>query len=408
MAKNRISLTNEIINAAQPDPRGKSPVLIGDGNGLYLQITTQGIKSYIFRYTINKKTRAMGLGPVRMHSLAAVRRLARELRVQVDKGIDPLQERTIEAAAKNGRSNGLNFRECAEAYLATTHGPEPSKKNEMQWRNTVVQYAYPVIGDLAVHEITVKDVVAVLEPQWRRIPETASRLRARLERIFGYATAMGYRPANSSNPAKWSGAVGEVLPSKSKVSEVKHHNSLPHSQIPEFMKRIRDDGSMGSLLTQFIILTMSRTGEARAAVWDEVDLENNIWVVPATRMKGAREHHVPLSSAAVTLLKFAKGNNEQISGKSRYVFPGRKDNTCLSSAASAEFLKRINRTDISVHGFRSTARMWAAECTEYPREVCESALAHKLRDRVEAAYMRSTFLDKRRDLMEAWGRFCTS
>lgn len=402
MAKNRISLTNEIVRISQPDPKGKSPVLIGDGNGLYLQITPQGVKSYIFRYTIDKKTRAMGLGPVRKHSLPEVRRLARELRVKVDRGIDPLQER----ATVNKSKSAIKFRDCAEAYLLTTHGKEPSHKNQIQWRNTVVQYAFPIIGEMAVNAITVKDVVAVLEPQWRRIPETANRLRARLERIFGYAIAMGHRPAHMPNPATWAGGVGEVLPSKAKVASVKHHNSLPHDQMPAFMKQVEGDGSQGSLLTKFIILTMSRTGEARAARWDEIDLDKKIWVVPAVRMKGGREHHVPLSAAVLGLLNFAKDNNNLLVEQSRFVFPGRGSGTCLSSAASAEFLKRIGRTDISVHGFRSTARMWAAECTDFAREVCEAALAHKLRDRVEAAYMRSTYLDKRRDLMEAWGEFC--
>jgi len=406
MMKKRPTLSNAIIQNTKSDASWKSPKLLGDSNGLYLQITPPGVRSWIFRYTINKRTRSMGIGPLRALTLESARKKARTLRVLLDQGIDPLAVRDQEIVVKKAQPNPdhLTFRKCAEAYLKAHEAGWKNQKSPAQWKNTLAQYAYPFIGNMQVSDIMVADVIKVIDPIWSRINETASRLRGRLEKILGWATVLGYR--SGENPARWAGYLSEVFPKRAAVRTVKHHNALPYKEMPEFMLRLKADANMASLLLQFIILTATRTGEARGALWSEIDLIGKLWTIPANRMKAAREHRIPLSKPSFDLLTQIKYLNDRVSHPSKFVFPGQKAGTCMSDGAAIELLKRMERTDVTPHGMRSTMRDWAAECTNFQREVAEASLAHKLRDKVEAAYQRGDFLDKRRVFMTAWASYC--
>jgi integrase len=284
-------------------------------------------------------------------------------------------------------------------------GAHRSEKHSAQWRTTLEHYAYPMIGDKPVEEITAGQIVEVLEPLFKRIPTTAQRLQQRIEKVLAWCIVRGHRK-NQENPARWRSHLSEAIPAARRKPVAKHHKAMPYKDMPQFMQKIRQDGTDGSTLLQMIILTMCRTGEVRGATWSEFSDDLALWTIPAERMKGGVEHRVPLGQAAVAILSHQKARNDHMLAPSCFVFPGRKAGTCISDAAAIEFLKRIECDDATPHGMRSTARMWAAECTDFPREVCEQALAHKLRDRVEAAYQRGDYLAKRRALMEAWEAFC--
>lgn len=424
MARKHSVLTNAAVRTALPKAGIKAPTLYGDGNGLYLQVTPAGVKSWIFRYSLGKKTRSMGLGPLRSCTLEDARKRARELRVLIDKKIDPLGLRAAETqdadstpAEPGHRSKETSlkpvrdrktFEWCADAYILQIKAVHRNPKHTAQWRSTLKEYAYPTIGDKAVDDITSGDIVKILEPLFLRVPVTAQRVQQRIEKVLAWCIVRGHR-AITENPARWRSHLSEALPAARRKKTPSHHKALPYKEMPEFMQEIQADGSDGSLLLQFIILTMCRTGEARGATWDEVSTDFTLWTVPAGRMKGGVEHRVPLGSAAQTMLRHLKERNEKMSSPSVFVFPGRDPRKPISNAAALAFLKRIGRNaDATSHGMRACARTWAAECTEFPREVCEQALAHKLPDRVEAAYQRGALLVKRRALMEAWEAFCLS
>ncbi len=407
MMKKRPQLTKEIIQNATGDSSRKFPKLLGDSNGLYLQVTPSGVRSWIFRYTINQRTRSMGLGPLRTRTLESARKEARALRVQVDQGIDPLAIKAQEVAlikATQPSIHRFTFRKCAEAYLNSHDAGWKNSKSPAQWKSSLEQYSYPFIGNMAVQDIGVGDVIKVINPIWSRINETASRLRGRIEKILGWATVMGYR--SGENPARWAGYLSEVFPKRAAVRTVKHHSALPYKEMPDFMRTLQADRSAASLLLQFIILTATRTGEARGALWSEFDFGEKLWTIPAERMKASREHRIPLSESVIALLRAIKEVNDRIPTRSEFVFPGTKAKKCLSDGAAIELLKRMKRPDVTPHGMRSTMRDWAAEATTFQREVAEAALAHKLRDKTEAAYQRGDFLEKRRAFMAAWGSYC--
>lgn len=421
MARQTSRLNLAAIRSAAPKPGIKAPTLINDGNGLYVQITPGGVKSYIFRFTLRGKTRSMGLGAIHTIGLDEARKRARECRVQVDQGIDPIHAREAELSArlaaipaapppppsKRTDLDLKSFRWCADAYLLQLKDAHRNPKHSAQWRSTLTQYAYPVIGAKSVEEITSADVVEILEPLFSRIPTTAQRLQQRIEKVLAWCIVRGHRK-NQDNPARWRAHLSEAIPAARRKTIAKHHNALPYSEMPAFMARIRADETDGSILLQFIILTMCRTGEARGLMWTEVSDDLRMVTIPGERMKGGVEHRIPLCEAAQAILRHQKGKRDMMLAPSPYVFPGRKEGNCISDAAAIEFLKRIGRTDCTPHGMRSAARSWAAECTDFPREVCEQALAHKLRDRVEAAYQRGDYFEKRQALMRAWGEFCLS
>jgi integrase len=422
MAKNIFRLTPTVVRSAFPKQESKAPTLLCDGHGLYLQITPPGVKSWIYRYRLpGGKTRSMGLGSVYTYSLDDARRRARECRVLVDRGIDPIDARALEARerlilapppeksqpAMRTAQDLKTFRWCADAYLLQLKDAHRNAKHSAQWRSTLERYAYPTIGEKRVDEISSADVVEILEPLFSRIPTTAQRLQQRIEKVLAWCIVRGHRKGQE-NPARWRAHLSEAIPAARRKLTTKHHNALPYAEMPSFMAKIRTDGSDGSILLQFIILTMCRTGEARGLMWSEVSDDLTMVTIPGERMKGGVEHRIPLCGAAQQILRHLKGKRNMMIEPSAYVFPGRKPGTCISDAAAIEFLKRIDRKDCTPHGMRSAARSWAAECTDFPREVCEQALAHKLRDRVEAAYQRGDYLEKRQALMRAWGEFCLS
>jgi integrase len=290
----------------------------------------------------------------------------------------------------------MTFDKCAEAYISAHEVGWKNEKHRQQWRNTLGTYVSPVFGSISAQDVDTDHVLKVLEPIWSKKTETARRLRGRIEIILDWAKVRGYRAGD--NPARWRGHLSHLLPARTKVRVVKHHAALPYTEIPAFVVELRKAEGAAPAALEFLILTAARTSEVLYARWSEVDLKNCTWVVPAQRMKADREHRVPLSEAAVAVLKRAK----ELKGD--YVFPGR--GTSLSNRALLMTLARMNRGDITAHGFRSTFRDWAAELTHFPREVVEAALAHAVESKTEAAYRRTDFFEKRRQLMDAWAEYC--
>jgi integrase len=378
-----------------------SPGMYADGGGLYLQVTDKQVRSWIFRYMRDGKERYMGLGPLHAVSLADARAAATECRRKRIAGIDPIEEReNRRALARLEAARTKTFSQCAEQYIESHQAGWRNAKHAAQWRSTLKTSAEPVIGHLSVQQVNVDLVMRILKPIWSTKPETASRLRGRIEAILYWAAARGYR--TGENPARWRGHLDKLLPSKSKVRRVEHHPALPYAEIDEFMQKLRTQGGVAARVLDLVILTATRTGEALGAQWSEIDLDEKVWAVPPERMKAEREHRIPLSPAAVAILK---AQYEETGGEG-FVFPGGRRGKPLSNMAMSKLLDRMSYPDITVHGFRSTFRDWAAETTSYPNTVVEMALAHVVSDKVEAAYRRGNLFEKRRRLMEAWAKFC--
>jgi integrase len=379
----------------------KAPGLYGDGGGLYLQISASGSKSWLFRFKTGRRTRYMGLGSFKTISLAKAREAAskcRELRLQ---GIDPIAERQGKrAAAHLNAAKTMTFDECRDAYIAAHQAGWRNAKHRSQWVNTLNAYVSPVFGKLPVQAVDVALITRVLEPIWSTKPETASRLRGRIERVLDWAKARGFR--TGENPARWRGHLDQLLPARSKIRNVRHHPALPFGKLPQFMITLRERAGVAARALEFAILTVARTGEVIGASWDEIDLGSRTWTIPAHRMKGHREHRIPVSDRAVTLLE-----EMQQAGSSEFVF-SRPEGSSLSNMALLMVLRRMERGDVTAHGFRSSFRTWAAECTSFPREVVEAALAHVTGNKVEAAYQRGDLFHKRRQLMAEWEAYCAS
>lgn len=371
--------------------KAKEPGYYGDGAGLWLQIAKGGSKSWVFRFTINSKRREMGLGPLHTIGLADARARALECRKLVLDQKDPIEHRKLAQAR-----DGVTFDQCSAAYIEAHRSSWRNAKHAAQWEATLKTYAAPIIGSLSVAAVDTAQVVRVLRPIWATKTETASRLRGRIESILGWATTSGYRVGD--NPARWRGHLENLLAAPTKIAKVKHHSSLPWQELPALMSDLRDREGIAARALEFLILTASRSGEVRLARWDEV--HDGVWTIPGSRMKAGREHSVPLSARARALLA---AQPKLVDG---YIFPGVRYDRPLSDMSLTAVLRRMGRGDITVHGFRSTFRMWAAEATTYPREVCEHALAHSLPDKVEAAYQRSSLFEKRVALMREWADFC--
>lgn len=375
----------------------KKPGRYGDGGGLWLQIAAGGTKSWLLRYQRDGKARQMGLGPVSLVSLADARERARDARRILLDGEDPIEARNAERlAAKIEAAKGMTFEQCAEKYIATHEAAWRNEKHRAQWRNTLKRYANPKIGGLPVSAIDTALVLKVLEPIWGKKPETASRLRGRIEAVIDWATAREYRAGD--NPARWRGHLDKLLPSKRKLRSVRHHTAIPYEELPAFMARLRRSEFVSAYALEFTILTAARTGEVIGALWPEIDTAAKIWTVPASRMKAGREHRVPLSDRAVELLEALPREDDN-----DHVFIGARKGAGLSNMAMLELVKGAGFT---VHGFRSTFRDWAAETTAYPNHVVEMALAHLIGDKVEAAYRRGDLFEKRRRLMRDWATYC--
>ena len=378
----------------------KRPGYYADGSNLYFRVASGGTKGWIFRFAVGGRTRDMGLGAYPAVPLSQARQLAEECRQSLSRGQDPIELRKARRAeAATEAAKAMSFDACAKAFIAAHEVSWRNSKHRQQWTSTLSTYVTPVFGKLPVQAVDTGLVMKVLEPLWSQKPETASRVRGRIEAILDWAKVRGYR--EGENPARWRGHLDHLLPAKSKVRRVRHHAALPYTDIPAFMPLVREQTSTGARALEFLILTAARTSEALKATWDEIDLTHKVWTIPGERMKAGKEHRVPLSVAAVEVLKGMQGVK-----LNDYIFPGLKPGRPLSEMALLMLLRRIGRDDITGHGFRSTFRDWAAECTPWPREVAEMALAHAIPNAVEAAYRRGDLFDKRRKLMEAWGSYC--
>lgn len=375
-----------------------------DGGNLYLFVRGES-RTWVFRYTSPEgKRRNMGLGSSKSVTLARARELAAAYRGQVKDKLAPVDpiETTKAAKAQRGieQAKRMTFKECAEAYIEANRAGWKNAKHAAQWGATLTTYAYPVIGDMPVALVETPLIVRILQPIWTTKTETASRLRGRIENVLDWAKVSGFR--QEENPARWRGHLDHILPAASKVAKVTHHAALPFKEISAFMPKLQEAAGLGARALELAILTATRSGEVRGATWAEFDLAEKVWIIPGERMKAGREHRVPLSTAAVKLLKALPRLNE-----TELVFPSSKLNKPLSDMTLTAALKRLDRSDLTAHGFRSTFRDWAAEATNYPREVAEMALAHTIEDAVEAAYRRGDLFEKRKAMMEDWARFCT-
>lgn len=383
----------------------KLPGRYGDGLGLWLQISKEGGKSWLFRYMLNGKARMMGLGRYPDFSLEEARQKATENRKLLKEGKDPIEERDAKFAIDRlARAKTLTFDQCADAYIEANRAGWKNEKHASQWENTLKAYASPIIGKLPVGSIDTGLVLKVLENDqlWTTKPETASRLRGRIEAVLAWATVRKYR--SGDNPAQWKNNLDQVLPARSRIAKVQNHPALPFAQIGDFIAALRQQGGIASRALEFAILTATRTSETTGAIWQEFNLSEAIWTIPAERMKADKEHRVPLSGRAVELIK------EMLpikAGEDKPVFLSPKGKP-LSNMAMLAVLKRMGHGDITVHGFRSTFRDWAGETTSYPREVIEHAMSHQLKDKAEAAYARGTLFTKRRKLMDAWAAYCST
>jgi integrase len=360
-----------------------------------------GRGSWEFRYMIAGKARSMGLGPYPTVGVGEARQKAEAAEKQLANGTDPLSERQVhKAAAAAEAAKAISFREFAERHVNSHETGWRNPKHRQQWRNTLATYAYPVIGDLPLAAITTEHVLQVLRPIWNDKPETASRLRGRIETVLDAAKVSRLREGD--NPAVWRGHLAFMLPKKSKVRAVKHHAALDWRDIPAFMAQLWRQNGTGSLALRFAILTAARSGEVRGAQWNEIDLNAAVWTVPASRMKAAKEHRVPLSADALAIL----GLMQERQDGSGLIFPGMKRGMPLSDMSLGAALRRMGRGDLTTHGFRSTFRDWAGE-TGKPDDIAEAALAHTVRDKTQAAYQRGDLLDRRRKLMDAWCEYCS-
>ena len=366
-----------------------------DGGGLYLSITPTGARRWVFLYRWRGKPTEMGLGSAVKGnvSLARARELATEARSLLANGMSPLAEKK----AKIPVTAAVTFGEAADTYIEAMSPQWRNAKHRAQWTMTLTRHAAP-LRSMDVAEVATEDVLAVLKPVWSKTPETAERLRGRIEAVLDSAKAKGLR--SGENPARWRGHLALMLPKRQRLSRG-HHPALPFRQMPEFIEQLRQYDNVGASALEFCIFTAARSGEVLGARWEEIDTKTNIWTVPAERMKGGREHRIPLSPRTLAILK-----KLELIKSGPFVFPGLKRDKPLSNMAMAMQLRRMKRDDITVHGFRSSFRDWASEITHFPHELAEQALAHVNQNKVEAAYRRGDALDKRRQMMNAWEEFC--
>ena len=395
----------------------KKPGYYSDGGNLWLQVSSSGSKSWIFRFTINRKQREMGLGAVHTVSLSEARIKSRDLRSMLQEGVDPLanREETKQAEAL-ARARTMTFDQCAKEYIETHRSGWKNTKHAGQWESTIATYASPIFGSFPVSEVDTSLVVKVLSPMWKDKTETAKRLRGRIERILAWATTSGFR--QGENPARWRGHFENLLAEPSKIQIVKHHPSLPWKEIPNFMTALSEQKGIAARALELLIFTATRTSETLEMTWDELNLEDGVWVIPAERMKEEVEHEIPLSRQAIDLLS-------ETPRIGKFVFTGANYNSYLSDMSLTAVLKRMHYKSIkdggkgwidpkrenrriTSHGFRSSFRMWGAESVShsFTREVIEFALSHQLPNKVESAYQRGTVFEKRIPLMQAWSDYC--
>lgn len=372
-----------------------------DGDGLRLIIDRSGNKRFIFRYQFEGRRREMGLGGYPAVSLKGARDAAAAVRVQLSQRVDPLAARqAAEEAERLERAKSRTFEECAMEYIAA-HSPSwKNEKHRQQWPNTLATYAYPLIGEKPVQEVSTADVLAILKPIWLTKAETASRVRNRIELVLDAARAQGLR--SGENPALWRGHLDKLLPKRSKVQTVRHRPAMPYAEVPAFMTLLKGKRSGVARALRFTVLTACRSTEVLHARWAELDLEGRVWTIPGERMKASKPHRVPLTDAMLEVLALQRGRDVE------WVFPGYRVGRPFCNMAMVKVMRDANLGHFVPHGFRSTFRDWSAECTMFPRDVCEMALAHTIENRVEAAYRRGDLFEKRRALMEAWSAYAAT
>jgi len=385
----------EVQNAK---PEGdRRAAMFADGGNLYLQTTVSKSgdisRSWVFRYEYLGQRHDVGLGSIETRGLADARAKAKEMRLQLLDGIDPLEAKERNRAEQKERlaecARAMTFKDCFEACLASHEEGWKNAEHRRQWRTSIEQDVLPVIGDLAVDDIGTPHIIKVLEPIWKSKPETASRIRGRIERVLAWATVRGFR--SGDNPARWRGHLQEMFPAVGKIAKVNHHEALPYVEVPSFMAKLRDQEHIAARALEFAILTAARTGEVLGAKWDEIDLAAKTWTIPGNRMKAGKQHKVPLSDRALAILASLPRHDKR-------VLP-------IGESAMSWHLKRL-RPGVTVHGFRSTFRDWASERTSYPPVVAEQALAHSIGNKVERAYHRTDLFEKRRRLMADWAEYC--
>jgi integrase len=377
----------------------KAPGRHADGGNLYLNVSPHGTKSWVFFYRFAGKQREMGLGSYQTSTLAQARVKALSALKLLRDGLDPLAAKRV---AERAEAGNVTFGPFADDYIATHRVKFRNQKHAAQWKTTLgPKYCAP-IRSLAIGEVDTAAVLRVLKPLWQKVPETASRIRGRIENVLDAARAQGLYAGE--NPARWKGHLKAVLPARQRLTRG-HHAALSYDEIPAFMESLRESQtvSIGARALEFCILTVTRTNETLGAQWAEFDLKKHIWTIPAARMKSGIEHRIPLSTRAVAILQDMEHARTT---RNEHVFPGLKNGAGLSNMAMSAVLKRMQRESITVHGFRSTFRDWASEQTSFPHETCEHALAHQISDKAEAAYRRGDQFEKRWKLMEAWEVFC--
>ncbi|MBK5652645.1 MAG: integrase arm-type DNA-binding domain-containing protein, partial [Rhizobium sp.] len=397
---------------------------VGGVDGLYLNVEGNS-RVWILRAVVGKRLdkdgklkphrRDIGIGPYPEVSLAEARAKATELRLQIRSGIDPIAHKQEQFEKQRIQQlKNKTFRECAKVVIANKTRELKNEKHIGQWSSTLETYIYPTLGNLSISTITKVNIAEALKPIWIEKNETAKRIRGRIENIFDYAKAMGY--FEGDNPAEWKGNLEPILGNLKQES--RPHPSLPYEQVAEFIQHLRQKKGISPKALEFAILTACRSGEIFGAKWQEIDFKNKVWIIPKERIKAEKEHRVPLSKEAINLLESIR----EYTQLQDFIFPAPRNGEMLSDMSLTTLIKRMhgqklkenglgyidpkqNRV-ITTHGFRSTFRDWSADKTDYPREVCEHVLAHKLPDEVEAAYLRGAYLEKRKGLMKDWAKFC--
>ncbi|AYO56273.1 tyrosine-type recombinase/integrase [Acinetobacter wuhouensis] len=404
--------------------KGNGRHAVGGVNGLHLRIVNDS-RAWVLRVVVGQRfdengkqqlhRRDIGLGSYPEVSLAEARAKAHEMKAQIRNGNDPIKQKQDQLQAlRIQKLRNRTFRECAQIVIANKSRELKNQKHIAQWSTTLETYIYPTLGDINIGTITKVDIAEVLRPIWIEKNETAKRIRGRIETIFDYAKAMEY--FEGDNPAEWKGNLEPILGNLKQVS--RPHSSLPYDQVAEFVQHLRQKDGISPKALEFAILTACRSGEIFGAKWQEIDFESKVWIIPKERMKAEKEHRVPLSVPAIELLKSIQANTQS----QGYIFPAPRSGGVLSDMSLTTLIKRMHEQKlkenglgyidpkqnrvITTHGFRSTFRDWSADMTDYPREVCEHVLAHKLPDEVEAAYLRGAYLEKRKSLMSDWASFC--